>query len=234
MRDQRGGIFEIAHQARDIAHEDEPLGVERDGDHRRSDVGVAIVNLAVFAACGRTDHRCVTAPDAFLEWRDVDLDDFADIADVNFLAGIFFVVEVKFPAFENVRAGKSHRLATERIDGGDDLGIDFARKDIVHDLHRGFVGDALALDKVRLEAGFLHRAGDGFAAAVDDDGVDLHRFKKNDVACDAVADAGVGRVHETAAIFDDKCFATEFLDVRQRFEKRRGFGNQVLHVSPMI
>ena len=40
---------------------------------------------------------------------DVDLDDFADVADVNFFAGIFFVVEAQFSAFENVRPGKTDR-----------------------------------------------------------------------------------------------------------------------------
>ena len=207
------------------------LAFERDGAHRGGDVGVAVVNFSVLAARGRADDRCVAAPDAFLERRDVDLDDFADVADVNFLAGIFLVVEKQFFALENVRAGKTHGLAAQRIDGVDDFGIDFARQNIIHDFHRGFVGDALALDKIRLQSGFFHRAGDGLAAAVDDDGIDFHRLKKNDVARDAVADVVIRRVHETAAVFHDEDFAAEFLDVGQRFEQRRGFGNQILHAE---
>ena len=101
------------------------------------------------------------------------------------------------------------------------FGIDFARQNVVHDFHRGLVGDALALDEIRLQPGLFHRAGDGFAAAVDDDGIDFNGFEKNDVARDAVADVGVGRVHETAAVFDDEGRAAEFLDVRQRFQQRR-------------
>ena len=42
--------------------------------------------------------------------------------------------------------------------------------------------------KFAFKPGFFHRAGDGLAAAVDDDGIDLDGFEKNDVARDAVAD----------------------------------------------
>ena len=45
-----------------------------------------------------------------------------------------------------------------------------------------------------------------------------------------VAHGRVGRVHEAAAVFDDERRAAEPLDVGQRLEQRRGFGNQVLHV----
>ena len=92
-----------------------------------------------------------------------------------------------------------------------------------------FVGDALALDEIRLQSGFFHRARNRFAAAVDDDGIYFHRFQKNDVTRDAVANGIVGRVHETAAIFHDKRRAAEFLDVGQRLKQRRGFENQILH-----
>ena len=33
--------------------------------------------------------------------------------------------------------------------------------------------------------------------------------------------AGIRRIHETAAVFDDESLPAEFLDVRQRFEQRR-------------
>ena len=64
---------------------------------------------------------------------------------------------------------------------------------------------------------------------MDDDGIDFDGFEKNDVARDAVADVGVGRVHETAAVFDDERRAAEFLDIRQRFQQRFGFGDEILH-----
>ena len=89
-------------------------------------------------------------------------------------------------------------------------------KHIIHDFHRGLVGDALALDEVCLQPGLFHRAGDGLAAAVNDDRVDFDGFEENDVARDAGADVRVRRVHETAAVFDDEGRAVEFLDIRQR------------------
>jgi hypothetical protein len=64
---------------------------------------------------------------------------------------------------------------------------------------------------------------------VNDDGVDFDRFQKNDVAGDSVANIGVRRVHETAPVFDDERRTAEFLDVRQRFQQRLGFGDEVLH-----
>ena len=79
--------------------------------------------------------------------------------------------------------------------------------------------------KFAWKPGVFHRAGDGFAAAVNDDGIDADGFEKNDVARHAVADVCVGRIHETAAVFDDEGRAAEFLDVRQRFEQRLGFGD---------
>ena len=231
MRDERGRIFEIAHQSGHVAHEDEPLCVERDCAHRGGDVGVAVVNLAILAARGRADDGRVAAPDALFQRRDIHFSHLADVTDVNFPAGIVLVVEVKFFAFENVRAGETDRLATERVDGFDDFGIDLARKHVIHNFYRGFVGDALALDEIRDQSGFFHRPGDGLSAAVDDDRIDFHRLKKDDVARDAGADAGIGRVHETAAVFHDKRLAAEFLDVGQRLEQCRRFGNQILHAE---
>ena len=84
------------------------------------------------------------------------------------------------------RPAKPTGLAAERLDGFDNLRIDFARQNVVHDFRRGLVRDALALDEFRLQPGLFHRAGDGLAAAVDDDGIDFDGFQKNNVARDAV------------------------------------------------
>ena len=91
------------------------------------------------------------------------------------------------------------------------------------------IGPAQTLDESGLQAGGVHRPGDGLAAAVHDDRVDAHRFKEHDVARHPVAHLRLGRIHETAAIFHDERLAAETLDVRQRLQQRRGFGNQVFH-----
>ncbi len=157
-------------------------------------------------------------------------DDFADVAEVEGLAVRPF--HPGLAAFEDVRTGEAPGKAAQSVDGGNDFGIDLAGEHVVGDLHRGLVGHSLALEEAGLEPGFLHRAGDGFAAAVDDDRVDLDGFQEDDVARDAVANFGVGRVHEAAAVFDDEGGAAEPLDVGQRFQQRAGFGNEVLHKEP--
>ena len=58
--------------------------------------------------------------------------------------------------------------------------------------------------KFAFKPGLFHRAGDGLAAAVHDHRVDLDGFEKDDVARHAVAHGRVGRIHETAAVFDDE------------------------------
>lgn len=98
-----------------------------------------------------------------------------------------------------------------------------------HDGDCGFVGDALTLEEAGLEAGFFHGAGDGFAAAVDDDGVHFDGFEEDDIAGDSGADGGVIGVHEAAAVFHDESGAAIFLDIGERFEQRFGFGDQALH-----
>ena len=104
------------------------------------------------------------------------------------------VVEPELAALENVRAGKADGLAAEGVDGFDDFRIDFARQHVIHDFHRCFVGNALAMDEIRLQPGFFHGAGDGLAATVNDDGIDFDRFQKNDVAGDPGADVVVRRI----------------------------------------
>jgi hypothetical protein len=42
-----------------------------------------------------------------------------------------------------------------------------------------------------------------------------------------------GESMKLAAVFDDERLAAETLDVKQHFEQRRGFGNQVLHCDSL-
>ena len=55
--------------------------------------------------------------------------------------------------------------------------------------------------------------------------IDLDGFQKHNVASDAIANLGIGRIHETAAVFHDKSRAAEPLNIRQRFEQRFGLGD---------
>ena len=165
------------------------------------------------------------APDAFLERSHVNFYDFAHVADVDFFTGIMWVIEQKFFALKNVRPGKSHGVAAEGIDGFDDFRINFAGQNIVHDFGRGLVSHALALDEIGLQSRAFHGTGDRLAAAMDDDGVNFNSLEKHHVPCDTHAGVFIGRVHEAAAVFDHESGPAEFLDIRERFEQRVGFGN---------
>ncbi len=109
------------------------------------------------------------------------------------------------------------------IDRLDNVGIDFVREDLLDNVDRRFIRHAHALNEVGFEPGFFHSASDGFAAAMNEHGFDAGRSEKNSVARDPFADGWVGRVHETAAVFDDKCCAAKPLQIRKRFKQDVGF-----------
>ena len=221
------GSFGFVQQAGHVAHEDQAPGFEGDRRLRRGDVGVAVVDLAVLAAGGGADDGRDAFGDAFQQRGRVHADDLAHVTQVEGLA--VRPLQLGLAATEDVRAGKAFGETAQRVDGGDYFRIDLPGEHLVGNLHGGFVGDALALEERGLEAGLLHGARDGFAAAVDDDRVDLDRLQEDNVTRDAVADLRVRRVHEAAAVLDDEGGAAEALDVGQRLQQGVGFGNEVLH-----
>src|ERR1700722_4155315 len=87
----------------------------------------------------------------------------------------------------------------------------------------------MALDKSRFNSRSLKRARDRFATAVDDDRIDPDRFEKNNVAGDAMPYFCIRRIHKTTTIFHDEDLGAKTLDVRQRFEQCRRFGNDFFH-----
>src|SRR5262249_31843962 len=155
------------------AHEDQSPGFESDGGLSGGDVGVAVVDLAVFAPGGGADDWDDALVDTIEERRGIDGHDFADTTEVESGAWPIQVIQEEFAAGKDLWAGEAPGGTAERVDGGHDLGINFARQDLIHDASGGGIGHALALDEVRSQAGLFHGAGDRFAAAVDDQGVDL-------------------------------------------------------------
>ena len=91
-----------------------------------------------------------------------------------------------------------------------------------------YVALACACNRL-VDAGLLERPGDRLAATVYDDGIDANRLDENDIACHAAAHGRVGRVHETAAVLDDKRLPPKPLHVRQRFQKSGRFVNELIH-----
>ena len=129
---------------------------------------------------------------------------------------------------------QSARFAAQLLDRLDNLSIDHVSQHVLDDVHGLFVGHAQALDELRLDAGLLHGLGDGFAAAVDNHGVNAHGLEENDIRRDSFAHLQVGRVHETAAVLDDKGRAAEPLHVWQRFQQDIGFFDQILHQRTLL
>src|SRR6266545_4740738 len=111
MRDYRIRILGVTEQAGNIAHKNQPLRLERNGGLRGCDVRIAIVNFSILAARGRADDRRDALRDALEQWRGVHADDFTDVTNINFLAEILLIVEPQLAASENIRSGKSFRLA---------------------------------------------------------------------------------------------------------------------------
>src|SRR5438128_1621866 len=225
--DEGGWILGIAQEPWHVAHENQPFGLERYGGLGRGNVGVAIVDFSTRSQRGGTDYRGDAPPDALAQRLGVDCRHFAHEPAVEAFAGR--ALEEQLAALENFRAGEAARPAAERVESLDNLRVDFARQDLFDHVHRRLVGQAQALDKAGLQPGGIHRAGDRLAAAVDDHRVDANGFQENDVARDAIANLRVGRVHETAAVFHHERLTAESLDVRQGFQQRRGFGDEVLH-----
>src|ERR1039458_1823527 len=222
-------LVRVLQQARHVAHEDQAPGFQRNRRLRGGYVGVAVVDFAILAERGRADNRRDAFLNALEQRGNVHAGDLAYVAEVQRLA--VRPLQASLAAPEDLRAGEPFGDTTQRGDGRNHLGVDFAREHVVGNLHGGFVGDALALDEVGLETGLLHRPGDGLAAAVNDHWVNFYRFQEDDVARDPVAGLRVRRVHEAAAVFDDKGGAAEALDVRQGFQQCGSFGNEVLHVK---
>src|SRR5439155_2227911 len=227
VRNHAVRVFWVADQSGHVTHENQPPGLEPNGSLCGGHVRIAVVDPAIFTPRRGADDRRDAAPDALAQRLGVHLRHFADKTDVE----VFAVrpLQEQLSAGKKLRAGKAARLATQCVDGLDNLRIDFPRQHVFDHVYHRFIRHAHALDEIGVDPGDVRGAGDGLAAAMDDDRVDAYGFQEHDVACNAVAHLWIGRIHETAAIFDDERLAAEPLDVGQRFQQRRGFGNEILH-----
>ena len=136
-------------------------------------------------------------------------DDFADKTEING-GGVALGLRRQLAADEHVFAMQSHPASAERVELGDDAGIDDGIEHLLDDADGLLVGDAQPVDELRLLPRVTHALGDRLAAAVDEHGVDAHGFEKDDIAQKALDDLLI--LHGTAAVFDDEKFAAEFLD----------------------
>ena len=101
-------------------------------------------------------------------------------------------------------------LALQQVDQGL---VDLAGQHHLHDIHSLAVGDAQAVDELRLLAQALHDIVDIGAAAVDQYDAHADEPEQYDVLHDLLLEVLVD--HSVAAVFDDHDLAVIFLDVRQ-------------------
>ena len=116
-----------------------------------------------------------------------------------------------------VLAGEPHGLAAVAVDESDDLLVHGTHEDHLDDRHGFLVGDAHALDELRLLAELLQDGADLGTAAVDDDGVDPDVLHHDDVQGKELLQLVIH--HGMAAVLDDDRLVVETADVRQRLEK---------------
>ena len=98
--------------------------------------------------------------------------------------------------------------------------VDAAREHHLDNLDRRRIGHPQAIDKARLNFKPLEHRPDLRAAAMDNHGIDAHRFQDHDIAGEGFSGALVA--HRMAAVFDHEGMARKALNIRQRF--RHGLG----------
>jgi len=190
-------------------------------------VRITVVGLAIFTPRRGADDRRDAPPDALAQRLGIHLHHFADKTDVEVFAVRPFQEQLSAPEIsvpENPRALPPSALMVLTISGL--ISRDNTRSTT---LTVASSVTRMPLDEIGFEPSEVRGAGDGLAAAVHDDRVDADGFEEHDIARHAVAHLWIGRIHETAAIFHHERLAAEPLDVGQRFQQRRGFGNEILH-----
>ncbi len=132
-------------------------------------------------------------------------------------------IALHFLTQKNFRAGNTDGLAAKGVDLGHDLRVDHAGESLLDNLDRLIVGDAHAIDELRLQARLGHGLRDRLAAAMYNHRVDAHGFEEHDIAQEGIYLHGV--FHRAAADLDQKRAAAEALHVGQGFKEYGGFGD---------
>ena len=90
-----------------------------------------------------------------------------------------------------VLTGEADGVGAVPVEGGDDLAVDLADERHAHDVDGLGVGDAQAVDELRLLAEAAHQVGDLRTAAVHDDRVHADEPHEHDVVREQVGERGV-------------------------------------------
>lgn len=221
--DEGGGVFGVGEEAGDVGEVDEFRGLKGFGEGGSGEIGVDVERVVGgdLASEGGDDGNNIArggVEDFFGEAGG----DFADEADVLAVGG-------HAGGLEDVGAGDAGGTPAEVVEKGDEFGIEGVGEGFFDEGDGFFSGDAKAFDPVRSEAGIGHGGGDGFAAPVDEDGVDASDFEEEDVAHEVGDELFV--FHDRAADFDEEGLGAEALEVGEGLDEGGGFGLGVGHWS---
>ncbi len=219
--EERGGVVFFGADAVGIRDKDEFFGMGGGGDEAGGGVGVDVEFVAGGVAGDGGDDGDEVGLGERHEELGIDSRDLAHVPDVD-LAAVLSGEEHFFSKEGGGGEGvQGHGFAALRVDGVDDEFVDVIAEDVFGNGEGAFIGVAAPLDELGLEAGFFHGVGDGFAAAVNDDGAHADSLHEDNVGED-FAELFIG-VHEGASDLDDDDFFIEALDVGEGFNEGVGF-----------
>ena len=218
---ESGGVLGVAHETGHVGKVDELGGFQGFRERGGSEVGIDIEGSLGFdfATKGRNDgHQ--TAGGRVEDLFGETAFDFADKADVLSAGG-------HAPGPENVRSGDGDRASAMAIEQFDQLRTESVSEGFFDQVDRLFASDAKAFDPLGLEPQLCHRGRDGLSTAVDQDGIDAHRFEEKDVAHEVRNQLRI--FHHRASNFDEESFTAKTLEIRQSLDEGGGFGLLVSH-----
>ena len=221
-RQPRQELALLVEHTRNIGQENGFLGFEDAGDLARCHIRVDVVGVAIRVGAERGNHRDKIAGVQVLDDLRVNAGDFADLADVEHLVGFILRGHEHFLRVDEVAvlAGKTHRLAAEFVDEGNDVLVHQTAQHHFDHIKRFFIGHPHPLDEIRLLADLFQQVGNLRPAAVHHHGVHAHQLQQHHVLGEGFHQVALG--HGIAAIFDDDGLVVETLDVRERFRQDVG------------
>ena len=209
--DQGVGLVQAPQNAGDIGQVDQLVRADGAGDGAGCLIRVDVVGIELLVHAQRRDDRQVVLLQQVKEDGRIDVRDLADKADI-LPVGVFFLDGQKISVLAADADGPDAQLR----DHGDQLLAD-APQDHLGDLTGLGVGDAQAVDELRLLAAPGDPAADGLAAAVHDDGLEADQLEQGDVLDNASLQGLIA--HGTPAVLDDDDLAVEFLNIGQRLDQ---------------
>ena len=234
--DQRPGLFDgqfldqvlvLVEHAGNVGEEQQPGGVKGTCNGAGESVGIDVVGLAGPSGRDRCDHRDHLRLGEQVEQRAIDLDHFADEAQIQNALDVGIGIDDRLLRLLGkdhvaVLAAEADRPFPGLVDQGDDLLVDRAGQHHLDDLDRLLVGHAKTALEFRFDSHLGQHRADLRSAAVDHDRIDAGLLEKRDIGGEGLAQIGVA--HGVAAVFHHDRLVFVALHEGQRLGKQSGLG----------